>query len=298
MSSSPISPDPKRSPVWATASGLPTPYVVRAALHAASMIDAEGSLVPQAREAYWRKATGGEFSAESIAVGEALLLDLGLLVARGGRLYPTAALGELLQGSLEDAISMIALEASVLIPGVAGQSSDLQDLVPDPERREEILVARAGRFDDLHRRRVGELGEEIVVQVARTELNDLNRPDLARQVRRVSLESDALGYDINAPRLIGRPRLLEVKATTHDGDLLPIHISRNEAETGNRYVNWSLVVCRIHDLDSRAGELLGWCQLVNFRSRLPIDVEHGRWESAEISISLGDLTPNLPLATL
>ncbi len=42
----------------------------------------------------------------------------------------------------------------------------------------------------------------------------MGRSDLARDVRRVSLLSDQLGYDVNAPRVAGPPRLLEVKATT------------------------------------------------------------------------------------
>lgn len=298
MSYLPTSPDPDRSPVWATTSGLPTPYVARAALHAAAMIDAEGSPVSQARESYWHKATGGEFSAASIAVGEALLIDLGLLFERNGRLHPTAALEELLEGSLEDALSTLALEASCLTTDSINGPGDLEDLVPDPERREEMLLVRATRFDDRLRRRIGELGEEIALNAARSELLRLNRPDLARLARRVSLVSDALGYDISAPRLIGRPRLLEVKSTTREEDPTPIHISRNEADTGNSYVDWFLVVCRIHDLDARTGELLGWCQPASFRDRLPIDAELGRWESAEIAIPVGDLMPNLPLATL
>lgn len=298
MSSLPTSPNPKQPPAWATTTGLPTPYVVRAALHAASMIDADGSLVLQAREAYWHKATGGEFSAASIAVGEVLLIDLGLLVERDGRLHLTVGLEELLHGSINDAISMIALEASFIANNPVEQPPDLTDLVPDPERREEILIARARRYDDQHRRRIGELGEEIVVQAARSELAELNRPDLARLVRRVSLESDALGYDVSAPRLIGRPRLLEVKATTRGDDPISFHISRNEADTGSSYLDWSLVVCRVHDLDHRSGELLGWCQLAQFRDRLPMDTEHGRWDSAEISIPLDDLMPKLPLASL
>lgn len=300
MSYLPILPDPASSRRWATASGLPTAYTARAALHAAAIIDVEGSPPSQARESYWHKATGGEFSAATLAIGEELLTDTGLLVKRGGRLHLTKTLGEILEGSLDDALSTLALEASCLAVATTPLSEvpDFRELVPDLERREELLVARAQRFDDRRRRLIGEIGEELVLAAARSELADLNRQDLARQVRRVSLESDALGYDISAPRLIGRPRLLEVKSTTRDQDPTPIHISRNEAETGRRSLDWSLVVCRIDDVDSGVGKLLGWCSAEDFADRLPVDTDGGRWESAEAEIPFSKLAPNLPLATL
>jgi hypothetical protein len=216
MPFSPTSPEPEQPPIWAVAGGLPSAYVVRAALHAAALIDAEGSIVSQARESYWHKATGGEFSAANLRVGEELLLDAGLLVERNGRLHLTKGLEELLEGSIEDATAAVVLEASSL-SGTADaleHTSELEVLVPDPRRREELLVAQARRFDDRRRRLIGEIGEEVVLTAARHELTLLNRDDLARRVRRVSLDSDALGYDISAPRLIGEPRLLEVKAST------------------------------------------------------------------------------------
>jgi Domain of unknown function (DUF3883) len=300
MSFSHISPEPPPRRSWMGAGGLPSAYVVRAALHAAALIDAAGSMVGQARESYWHKATGGEFSAANLRVGEDLLLDTGLLIERGGRLHLTTGLEELLEGSIDDATVALALEAGSL-PGMAGPvdpGPELEALVPDAERREELLIARAQRFDDRRRRLIGEIGEEVVLAAARQELNSMNREDLARSVRRVSLDSDALGYDINAPRLVGQPRLLEVKATTNDGQPIRIHLSRNEARVGAAYPNWSLVVCAVLDLAHRNGEIRGWCHAAILQGRLPIDTEGGRWDSAELEIRPAELSPGLPPATL
>lgn len=300
MSYSPTSPESSNTPRWGGPEGLPTPFIARAALHAANLIDTEGSLLSQARESYWHKASGGEFSAASILVGEELLLDTGLLVQRKGRFYLTQLLEEMLDGSIEDALFTLALEASSLPQRSedAEAPGGLEDLVPDPERREELLLSRAQRFDDRHRRLVGEIGEELVLATARRELTDLNRGELARRVRRVSLESDALGYDISAPRLIGRPRMLEVKSTTRTETPVRIHISRNEAITGGKYPDWALVVCRVDDVEARSGELQGWCPASAFSTRLPLDSEGGRWEQAEVEIRPGELMPKLPPATL
>ena len=57
-------------------------------------------------------------------------------------------------------------------------------------------------------------GEDLVVDAARAELQQLGHADLACSLCRVSLTSDQLGYDVTAPRVGGPPRLLEVKTST------------------------------------------------------------------------------------
>jgi hypothetical protein len=70
--------------------------------------------------------------------------------------------------------------------------------LPDAQRRQELLLALAQRFDDTHRRLIGEIGEDLVLEAARAELQQVGHADLARSVRRVSLTSDQLGYDVTA----------------------------------------------------------------------------------------------------
>lgn len=117
-------------------------------------------------------------------------------------------------------------------------------------------------------------------------------------MRRVSLLSDELGYDISAPRLVGDARLLEVKATTVDMDPIRIHLSRNEARVGDAYPHWSLVICTVTDVAVRTGKIAGWCHAASLEKRLPADGEGGRWESAKLGVPLIDLMPNMPPAAL
>lgn len=299
MHSLPTSPSEERPPRWANADGLPSIHVSQAALHTASLIDADGSPLGEARESYWHKATGGVFAPADLTIGEALLKDTGLIVEREGHLFLTPPLEEMLDGSLEDAISNLALEALCLLPPqVPDLGKSLADLVPDAQRREELLLARAQRFDDRARQLIGEIGEELVVAAARGELAELGREDLARQVRRVSLESDMLGYDVKAPRITGNPRLLEVKATTRANEPFVVHISRNEATTGAKFSAWAMVVCRINDIAARSGEICGWCPATVFSGRLPQDAPGGSWEQAAIELWPNELHPGLPLPTL
>jgi hypothetical protein len=172
----------------------------------------------------------------------------------------------------------------------------LGELVPDAARREELLLALRRRFSDTHQRAIGAVGEELVIAAARHELITLGHPDLARAVRRVSLLSDQLGYDVTAPRISGPRRLLEVKATVIEptSDDVLIHLSRNEANIGAATGDWSLVICVVEDVEERRGRLLGWCSASTFAALLPTDSRTGRWEQAAIKLPVAGLVAGLP----
>lgn len=279
---------------------LPTAHVVAAAMHAAATLDRPGSAVADTRESYWHRAAGGSFAPTDLRMGEQLLLDLGLIIERSERLYPTPTLQALLEETLEDVTAAFAVRAlKADLEGGAEIPDGLDALIPDPARREELLAALGRRFDDATRRLYGAIGEELVLAAARTELLDLGYPELARAVRHVSLETDQAGYDVSAPRTTGAPRLLEVKAT---GAIAPheavrIYLSRNEAETGNRFAFWSLVVCSVTETKARTGEIVGWCDHDLLTPRLPVDSSYGRWESASLEIPVSQLVPGIPPAT-
>lgn len=189
-------------PSWVLETGLPSVHVARAALHVARIIDSQGSRVIDAGESYWHHASGGAFAPTDLELGEPMLLDLDLLVERDRYLFPTGALRALLRGTDADAIAVVAELAAEWTSGPVPNPPDadaLADLVPDPLRREELLIALGRRFDDSLQRNVGEIGEDVVVDAAREELAALGHTHLVRDVRRVSLLSDQLGYDVSAP---------------------------------------------------------------------------------------------------
>lgn len=283
--------------------GLPTLHMVRAALHVAALLDRRGSAVDDARESYWRHATGGVVSPPDLRMGEQVLIDCGLVVERDAVLYPTADLKHALDGTLDEASAAITLRLltrqEVLDPTSAlpANAPDIAGLVPDAERREELLLALARRWDDAYRGLVGEIGEEIVMSEARRELAVLGHPALARRVRRVSTESAQLGYDVSAPRVGGPTRMLEVKSTSGASTgVATVHISRNEIAVGLRYPDWALVVCSVKDVQTRTGEIIGWCLAASIEGLLPSDGPESRWEVAEVRLSMALLSPGLPRA--
>jgi len=82
---------------------------------------------------------------------------------------------------------------------------------------------------------IGELGEKLALEYEVDRLTSLGRPDLAAQVRRVSIKSDAFGYDIESFAMIGtefKKIFIEVKTTINKLDV-DFQVSKNEVETSN-----------------------------------------------------------------
>lgn len=288
--------------VWEGEDGLPSEHVLEAAVHVATLLDDPSSATADARESYWRKALGGSFGPSDLRLGERLLIDIGLVIEAGEHLSASPELRALLEGSFEGIASVVAGRVLELTPAAVESGSleeSLSKLVPDAERREELLASLGRRFDDSWRRVVGGVGERLVVDTAREELRGLGYPDLAREVRQLSLETDQAGYDISAPRISGPKRLLEVKATTaKDEDRVSIYLSRNEADTGQRYESqWALVICQVLNVEEKRGKVLGWLPVSSLRSFFPLDTGRGQWESAELEINLAELFPGMPGAT-
>lgn len=273
-------------------------HVARAALRVAAILGDRNTSVVVANESYWKRATGGVFSPADLRRGEDALVDAGFLRRDEGQLILTPKLAELADAAEQDAIEILAvalLEPLCLDVAMADIDSLLGGLIDDPARREVLLLALGRRFDDSMRREVGEIGEELVVAHARAELAVLGYPELSANVRRVSLVSDQLGYDVTAPRLAGADRRLEVKAAmTGSGE---VFLSRNEADVGARLADWSLVVCEVTNVDRRAGSVLGWCNRADLEPFLPTDSPGGTWQSAAIELSRLPLQSGLPRAT-
>jgi hypothetical protein len=74
---------------------------------------------------------------------------------------------------------------------------------------------------------LGAAGEEWVVGHERQRLTSAGRPDLAAQVRRVSLENVAAGYDVRSFALDGVVTFIEVKTSRSDSPW-NFELTRNE----------------------------------------------------------------------
>lgn len=293
---------PDERPAWTLPSGIPPAHLVRAALRSGSLIDAYGSEVPAAQTAYLLYPSDALYPPDDLRLGERLLLDCGLLLEDDDLLYPTDQLRGLLEVEEAEATSVVferavlaALDLGLLgVVGALPQDANAvaENLIADPDRRDAILLALARKHDESVRVVLGREGEEYVAQVARDELTALGREDLADGVRCLSEVSDQLGYDVVAPRLVGKRRL-EVKASSRDSDgVFHFYISRSEIDVGLRDEDWALVACQVRD-EVRIS-LVGWCRARSLEPYLPIDGEGARWMSAELEIPTTLFQPGLP----
>lgn len=128
---------------------------------------------------------------------------------------------------------------------------------------------------DAQNRRLGELGEQWVLEFERRRLqDDLKRGDLAKRVQWVARsQGDGLGYDIASFNADASPRLIEVK-TTGLGKYFPFLVTRNEVRT-SRAERDAFWLYRVFEFSQRPrlywlrGPLTVSCQLVptQYRAR-------------------------------
>lgn len=91
-------------------------------------------------------------------------------------------------------------------------------------------------------KKLGDRGEKIVKDFEIKKLNDLNRPDLARKVDRVSLKSDSYGYDILSYEEDNSKRYIEVKATRSKVGDANFFLTINELNTAKENPNYYIYV--------------------------------------------------------
>jgi hypothetical protein len=284
-------------PIWAIEAGVPSSHIAAAAVRVARMIDSHGSEIADLRRSYQQHASGAFYPVPDMIKGEALLIDCGLATQIGTRLIPTPDLLAIAAQDEAAAASEITMRVLAELPPTTDpdQIADVLEAAGmEADRREEMLLALGAKYDDRLAREVGEIGEEIVMGALKDELDGLGHPELAAQVRRVSLGSDALGYDVTAPRIVGARRLFEVKASTTPYEI-QFFLSRNEANIGERYPDdWFLIYVKVTDVDRRAGEIIGWSHRYSLAPHLPADHGAGTWSRVQIRLDDAALEPGLP----
>ena len=87
-------------------------------------------------------------------------------------------------------------------------------------------------------KRIGDRGENLVINLERKRLIQAGRPDLAKRVRHVSEETDIEGYDILSFDLDGTFRYIEVKATSAVNLSRGFYISSNEYQKSQTLRNY------------------------------------------------------------
>jgi hypothetical protein len=283
---------------WASSSGLPTRHATDAAIIVARIIGSNQARVADTRESYWRSAAGGVLSPADLKIGTELLVACGLAYQDDDHFMITGQCIGLLAASRDELTAVMCLRA------IAGRNDlDLADselmgevsnLVQDSALQEHLLRSMTSLYDASHLAEVGAIGEVLVLSQVKLQLTALGHQSLADNARWVSQLDDSAGYDIAAPYIGGGERLLEVKSTTAHGEVVTVHLSRNEADEGLKEPDWLLVVCRVLSIEDRSGVVMGWLTVNDVRSHFPVDSVGGKWESVAIAVHVCDLVPGIP----
>lgn len=287
--------------------------LLRAAFWVTRMLGRDGRDAQEARNSWVRLPLAGEVDLNELLAAETGLREAALLRLDGDALVPEPRLFEVCElgpPAPVELLLVILLEASPPLwmraaaadgAGLASEFvpdavvSAFGTVIEDPARREAFLFARARTVDTREREELGAIGEEAVVLACREQLRTLGDEAAAARVRRVSVISDELGYDVVAPRLDGTSRRLEVKATRSAAAMAVVFVTRNEFETGLTDPDWRLVVVRV-DRAGR-GAVLGHMGGAGLGPLVPEDrTDGGRWEVARLQLSTVTLSPGLPAA--
>lgn len=137
---------------------------------------------------------------------------------------------------------------------------------------------------------IGYAGEEFVIE----QLRERTHPDQWNRIRHVSLENDALGFDLVGPsRFESRGDLLfEVKTSFRPGLSTRFHLTRNEAKVGASQDTWYLVFVKNTELGFRIAGHLAYSDIKNL---LPTDTsEEFQWSEVVGTIKNDELRPGLP----
>ena len=253
--------------------------------------------------------SGGLLSSNGLVIAQEWLTDHGWLARDGATLWASAR-SQALANDDEVEVARDLVRATILdsappwLSASAARGEVRREFLPedaerlfaemfDDEDRDAILLAAASKYDDEVLREIGEAGEEAVLEACRRFLEGQGRPDLAREARRVSLISDAMGWDISVPNLAGQVCRLEVKC--YRGRDPTVYLTRHEFNVGLRRSRWYLVLCRSTGVS--APEVVGWTTLAPLIPRMPVDIARSaEWQVAKVCITESELRPSLPLS--
>ena len=295
---------------FAMSGSLPSRYLLRSAARVLSIVGRTQHTEFEVRSSYRATASGGILSTGGLLRAERWLLDNGWMIRDGVGLSATRRAlmlpnheaevsRELVRTILLDSpptwLGAVAVRGEIRPEFLPLQAARVLGEMFSPEERDSLLLAAAEKYDAAALLSMGEAAEESVVVVCRTLLEERGRADLVPRVRRVSLISDAVGYDIQTPNLAGMDCRLEVKCFR--GRQPKFFISRNEFQVGRMLPRWYLVLCRA--MPNSPPGIVGWTSLDPLVARMPSDVHiSARWQSARVQFAESDLQPGLPISHL
>ena len=100
------------------------------------------------------------------------------------------------------------------------------------------LSAEKAALKEKNRKKKGDRGEEIAIEIEKRRLEEMGRPDLVSKITHVAKNKDGLGYDVISTDVDNGGNeveiYIEVKATSGDKDM-PFYVTARELEVSQKY---------------------------------------------------------------
>ena len=101
------------------------------------------------------------------------------------------------------------------------------------------LSAEKAALKEKNRKKKGDRGEEIAIEIEKRRLEEMGRPDLVSKITHVAKNKDGLGYDVISTDVDNGGNeveiYIEVKATSGDKDM-PFYVTARELEVSQKYL--------------------------------------------------------------
>ena len=286
---------------------LPSLYALRSAARVLRVMGREQQVVSAVRESYRTTPSGGILSPDGLLRAEKWLVRVGLLKRDHSTIAATPRSLAMPNDEIEIVRELVRISIMEMTPawvntvvspdGIRAELLPIQvesvlDYLFEPSERDAILRSAAAKYDESILREIGDAGERAVVMAFQSYFKEIGRLKLAKRVRQVSLISDALGYDVSTPNLIGQECHVEVKCFR--GRHPKFFLTRNEFEVGIRLERWYLVICQFGRNSSTKS--IGWTTAEKIGHIMPVDATRAaKWRVVEIRMPESELSPGLPI---
>lgn len=140
------------------------------------------------------------------------------------------------------------------------------------------------KYEDKHLKKIGDLGEKLVLEFEINDLKSKGKIELANKVEHSAYKiGDGLGYDIKSYYPDGRVKYIEVKSTTQSANA-DFYISLNEVEFARLHPH-DYVIYRVYQLrESNKSK----AQFYKIPSTVLIKSDVYNMEPVNFKVSLGD----------
>ncbi len=158
--------------------------------------------------------------------------------------YPIKHVKENQQNITHDGDPLAGYRTPNFPPNQSPTFIDLEILSPTPTKTVKSNHSSKINYEkqSKNNQKLGDRGEMLVMELEKSRLSNAGKSALVDKIERVSLKSDAYGYDIVSFDEDGKERYIEVKATQSKPGATNFFFTENELQTAQKHQNYYIYI--------------------------------------------------------